>query len=57
MWRTQMLGLIESQELHSFIDGELSPSPRMVPGSDATQQIQNWWLIHNLKRGDFQIIY
>jgi hypothetical protein len=52
-----MLGLIESQELHSFIDGELSPSPRMVPASDATQQIQNWWLIHNLKRVDFQIIY
>lgn len=52
-----MLGLIESQELHSFIDEEISPSPAMVPASDATQQIQNWWLIQNLKLGDVQIIY
>ena len=31
-----MLGLIESQELYNFIDGETSPPPEMVPASDAT---------------------
>nr|CAD1837421.1 unnamed protein product [Ananas comosus var. bracteatus] len=41
LWETQVLSLIESQDLLGFITGESKPPHHEVPSSDESSQIQN----------------
>ena len=55
-WKTQILGLIESQELQNFIDEKIYPPPMMVPTSDATPTLVDsldftTWSLDRLLRG------